>query len=271
MWMLLFLLLPALYVWLILPRLPRRDLRELAGVDYAHRGLWNLRRPENSLSAFRVAVEAGFGIELDVHLTADGQLVVYHDFTLQRMCGQSGRIEQLDLATLRTCRLNGTGEPIPTLDEVLVLVKGQVPLILELKVAGNAAALSRAVYQRMQRYHGSWCMESFSPLAPLWFRVHAPEVIRGQLVYNHSGQPDRKPWRRLLDAFVASMVGNVLSRPDFIACEGDARCLNSLPMRLLSPLRPNLMCWTIRSPEEMDRLRPLCDTQIFEGFLPRKR
>lgn len=263
-------LMALLYPWLIGPRLPRRDISHLAGYDYAHRGLWNAQRPENSLSAFRAAVDAGFGIELDVHLTRDGQLVVHHDYSLQRMCGEDIRIERCDLAKLRQCRLGDTAEPIPTFDEVLALVGGRVPLIVELKVAGNAAALSSAVYQRMQRYNGPWCMESFHPLAPLWFRRHAPEVIRGQLAYNHLGREGRSLALRLQDIFVASMLGNALSRPDFIAYEAVSEHPRSVPMRLLRRMRPHLVAWTIRFQADMDKYRRRYDLIIFEGFLPRR-
>ncbi len=264
------LLLFLLYVQLIRPNLPRRDISGLSGYDYAHRGLWNADRPENGMAAFRAAVEHGFGIELDVHLTQDGHLVVHHDFSLKRICGEDIKIEDHDLSRIRQCRLGRTTEPVPTFDEVLALVNGRVPLIIELKVAGNAAALSAAVYQRMQRYHGPWCMESFHPAAPFWFRKHAPEVIRGQLTYNHVGFPDRKPMKRLLDALVASMLSNVLSRPDFIAYEASTESPRSLPMNLLRRMRPHLVCWTIRSQEDMNQCRSRYDLQIFEGFVPHK-
>ena len=123
-----------LYVFLLIPRLPRRDMSALTKVDYAHRGLWNAQRPENSLSAFRSAVDSGYGIELDVHRTKDGVLVVHHDDNLKRVCGVDWRIAQSALADVRACHLSGTDEVVPTFDEVLTAVGGRVPLIVELKV-----------------------------------------------------------------------------------------------------------------------------------------
>lgn len=150
-----------LYVFLLIPRLPRRDMSALTKVDYAHRGLWNAQRPENSLSAFRSAVDSGYGIELDVHRTKDGVLVVHHDDNLKRVCGVDRRIAQSTLAEVRACHLSGTDEVVPTFDEVLEAVGGRVPLIVELKVEQNVDSLCSAVRERMQHYNGLWCMESF--------------------------------------------------------------------------------------------------------------
>ena len=142
-----------LYVFLLIPRLPRRDMSALTKVDYAHRGLWNAQRPENSLSAFRLAVDAGYGIELDVHRTKDGVLVVHHDDNLKRVCGVDRRIAQSTLAEVRACHLSGTDEVVPTFDEVLEAVGGRVPLIVELKVEQNVDSLCSAVREWMQRYN----------------------------------------------------------------------------------------------------------------------
>lgn len=259
------------YVLLILPRLPRRDLGKLLGWDYAHRGLWNDKLPENSLSAFRAAVENGFGIELDVHLTADGHLIVHHDDSLKRMCGVDKKIAQTTLAEIRALRLLDTDEVVPTFDEVLEIVGGRVPLIVEVKVEkGNHAPLSKAVYERMQRYDGPWCMESFQPQAVEWFRRNAPEVIRGQLTFSRVGQG--KDWQgKLLNIGIASLLQNLLSRPDFVAYEAKSEKWYSLPMRVMRLVRPWLAAWTVRSQKDMDALRKKYDIQIFEGFVPRKK
>ena len=154
----LLLLLLLIYADLIRPNLPRRDITPLMGVDYAHRGLWNDERPENSLAAFRAAVEKGYGIELDVHRTKDGALVVHHDDSLRRMTGVDKRIAESTLEEVRACKLPN-GEPIPTFDEVLEAVGGRSPLIVEVKEENaNHAELSQAVYERMQRYDGPWCL-----------------------------------------------------------------------------------------------------------------
>ena len=268
-------LLLLIYAELIRPNLPRRDITPLTGRDYAHRGLWNTNepgeanRPENSLAAFRAAVEKDYGIELDVHLTRDGHLVVHHDDSLKRLTGVDIRIADSTLAEVRACKLPN-GEPVPTYDEVLDAVAGRIPMIVEVKVENrNHDALSKAVYQRMQRYEGPWCMESFDPRAVKWFRLNAPEVIRGQLAFDDAGKGKTvKLWLRNL--YIASMLQNVLSRPDFIAFSAKSVKWHSLPIHLLRRMKPWFVAWTVRSQADMDALRSQWDLQIFEKFEARK-
>lgn len=261
-------LLLILYAWLIRSNLPRRELGALAGIHYAHRGLWNQDRPENSLAAFAAAVDAGYGIELDVHLTKDGHLVVHHDNSLQRICGEDVQIEQNDLARIRQARLGKTDETVPTFDEVLALVNGQVPLIVELKVSGkNSDALAKAVYERMQRYEGVWCVESFDPMPIRWFRENAPEIIRGQLAYDEPCKA-KSAGDFFLRLVIATLLQNFFSRPDFVAFKAQTESWHTLSMKLMRLMRPHLVAWTIRSQEAMDRCRGRYDLVIFEGFVP---
>lgn len=265
------LLLLLIYADLIRPNLPRRDIPDLLGVDYAHRGLWTTNepgedhRPENSLAAFRAAVEKGYGIELDVHRTKDGALVVHHDDSLKRMTGQDIRIARSTLAEVRACKLPN-GEPIPTYDEVLEAVGGRIPMIVELKTEdGNHAALGQAVHERMKRYEGPWCMESFDPQAVKWFRLNAPEVIRGQLAYDAAGK-GRNVREFMRNLFMASMLQNVLGRPDFIAFSAESVKWHSLPIHMLRLMKPWFAAWTVRSQDAMNSLRSKWDMQIFEKF-----
>ena len=258
----------ALYAWLIHPTLPRRDISFLQGVDYAHRGYWNAERPENSLAAFRAAVEHGYGMELDVHRTMDGHLVVHHDDSLKRMTGQDVVIARSTLAQVRACCLPN-GEPIPTFDELLETVAGKQPLIIEVKVEGNADALSEAVYERLRRYDGPWCMESFDPMAVRWFRQNAPEVIRGQLAFNAAGKGKTwKTWWRNIG--IASMIQTLWARPDFIAFDHKSEKRWCLPLLLLRGMKPWFVAWTVRSQADMDALRGRYDLQIFEKFEAKK-
>lgn len=263
-------LLLLVYAELIRPNLPRRDISPLMGVDYAHRGLWNTNdpgennRPENSLAAFRAAVDKSYGIELDVHLTKDGHLVVHHDDSLKRLTGVDIRIAESTLADIRACHLPN-GEPVPTYDEVLETVAGRIPMIVEVKVEGNADALSQAVYERMKRYDGPWCMESFAPSAVKWFRVNAPEVIRGQLAFDHAGK-GRTAFLFLRNLGIASMLQNVLSRPDFVAFEAKSVKWHTLSIHLLRLMKPWFVAWTVRSQADMDKNRSKWDLQIFEKF-----
>lgn len=121
----------------------RRKMERFSGRRYAHRGLHCAAEgvPENSLPAFRRAVEAGYGIELDLHLTTDGRLAVFHDDTLDRVCGVSGRVEEKSYEELRQLRLLGTEEYIPLFEEVLEIVAGRIPMIIEVKYQKNYVAL----------------------------------------------------------------------------------------------------------------------------------
>ncbi|MBQ8555867.1 MAG: glycerophosphodiester phosphodiesterase [Clostridia bacterium] len=261
--------LAAAYLVCICPGLGRRDASHLMGYDYAHRGLHRADVPENSLGAFRAAVEGGYGIELDVRLTRDNVLVIHHDNAMKRLCGVDAKVKESTLEEVRRCRLRGTEERIPTFDEVLALVDGRVPLIVELKAEGDAAQLSRAVWERMQRYGGPWCMESFDPRCVYWFRKHAPQVIRGQLTFGMN-EDRRKSKNRWMYRLLASHIANCLTRPDFIAHEHQTDTKANWPLRLLRLMKPMMVAWTVKTQSDMTQLRKRYDLLIFEQFIPQR-
>ena len=162
-----------IYLFLIKPA-STRDL-DLAkyGTKFAHRGLWDAQSPENSLAAFKKAVDAGYGIEFDIHKTRDGHVVVFHDDTLVRMCGVEGKIEDKTLAELRELRLKGTDQQIPTLQEMLALVDGRVPLLVELKGAALDTSLCPVANEILSQYKGDYMIESFNPLLVRWYSCSA--------------------------------------------------------------------------------------------------
>lgn len=248
---------------------------ELCRHRYAHRGLHAEGIPENSLTAFAKARELGFGIELDVHLTLDGELVVIHDSSLGRVCGRSGVVEQLTLAELGECRLMGTDEGVPTLDEVLRLFDASgdttspaPPVIVELKTAdGNAALLAERTMACVDRYDLSFCVESFDPRALGWLRAHRPDVLRGQLVRSFLGDKDLGLARRL---GATALLGNVTARPDFIACRFRDRGLPAVRLAC-GRLGAHLVTWTIHSEREMLESEAEGAPVIFEGFIPDPR
>ncbi|MBP3637386.1 MAG: glycerophosphodiester phosphodiesterase [Clostridia bacterium] len=256
----------ALYLFLIFPNMPKRDIKHLQGYDYAHRGLWNDQLPENSMAAFRNAVDHGFGMEMDVHLTKDDQLVIFHDDSLKRMCGVDKPICECTLAELQQYHLKGTEEGIPTFDEFLNMVDGRVPLIIEIKPDKRISELCQHVHARLQQYQGPYCIESFHPLAVQWFRKNAPEIIRGQLANGlYGAAPKDRTW---LYRSLASLIQNVVGRPDFVAYEHTTD--RNLPMILMRIIKPHLVCWTVRSQHDMDVVRRRYDLQIFEGFIPKR-
>lgn len=207
---------------------PRRDGDELGERwsricrhRYAHRGLHAAGIPENSLAAFSKARELGFGVELDVHLTLDGALVVFHDHTTERMCGRAGTIEQMTLDELGEHRLMGTDEAVPTFDEVLRLFESggdlgdpaapePAPVIVELKPwGGNAALLAQRAVACLDCYQVDYCVESFDPRVLQWLRRNRPDVLRGQLTKNYLGEKDLSPARRLAGT---ALLGNATPR-----------------------------------------------------------
>ena len=266
-WLILALVLPAgLYLFLIAPGKKKRKTAPPWFQGYmAHRGLHGEDAPENSLKAFQRAAEQGYGVELDVRLTRDGCLAVHHDDALLRTCGMEGKISEMTLEELRACRLMGTEETIPTLEEVLAAVGGRIPLILELKTAGRRnGELAEKVYNLIRPINPSVCVESFDPRLMRWFRKNAPEVFRGQLACDPAKQNEK---RDLKGAVGAYLLGNCLSRPDFVAYnhEGD----RNLSLRLIRRLfHTPLAAWTVRSSDSSRILHERYDVQIFEGFHP---
>ena len=241
-------------------------MRRLRPYAYAHRGLHDEVRPENSLSAFRAARDAGYGIELDVHLLKDGTLAVIHDHSLLRTTGQEGKVEDLGIEELWKYRLEGTSEHIPTLDEVLDLMDGQTPLIVELKADKNAAALAQAVCNRMEHYKGLYCIESFDPRCIRWLRKNRPEILRGQLARDFLKDKDSGlPW--ILKFCLTRQLFNFATRPDFVAYrfEDRKRLGNRLVKRLWGATR---VSWTITSLQDYKTARKEGWVPIFENFEP---
>lgn len=258
------------YLLLILPRVIRRpDYAPLRGWHYAHRGLHDNKgdAPENSIPAFRRAVEAGYGIELDVQLTRDRVAVVFHDETLARVCGVEGNVRDYTYDELQRFALLKSQERIPLFSQVLDLVAGRVPLIVEIKIHENAAAVCAAADALLSKYPGVYCIESFHPMAVRWYQRNRPGVIRGQLSANFSKPGKLEP---LHQKIVHYLLTNVLCRPDFIAYDHHHKGnLSRLLCRHL--YRAPSVAWTIRSQQELSACRDDFDLFIFEGFQPDPR
>ena len=243
----------------------KKDERQRApfmGRNFAHRGLHRIDKsiPENSLPAFEHAARIGYGIELDVHITADGELVVFHDGDTKRVCGVEGRIEDMTLEDIRALRLCGTQYGVPTLEEVLAALSGKCPMIVELKRGGRNRELCRKVYEVMRTYPGAWCVESFDPSIVFWFRLHAPEVLRGQLSARYAGL--RRSTGRF-NAFVLSRcLTNFLTRPHFIAYEIGRK---PLMVRLSELLGAMKVAWTSLEWKNEEKN----DAVIFQFYRPR--
>lgn len=257
----------ALYLWLIAPARDTPDTSALDGWLYAHRGLHdgNEQVPENSLAAFQKAVEAGYGIELDVQRTKDEMLVVFHDGDLRRVCGADLRLLDITYAELKAYPLPD-GSNIPLFSEVLALVDGRSPIIVEAKHYGSAERNAEKLLAILQNYHGAYCVESFHPLAIRYFRRNAPDIIRGQLASGDRWDP--KSMNGLTHFAMKHLLVNGISRPHFVAysCPAD----HTLSMWLMKHFfRLSLAAWTIRDQQILDVAEKDYQWPIFEGFTPR--
>lgn len=263
------LLIAGAYLLAIRPQTHRkRQTRTLLGWDYAHRGLYNTKNRvyENTLEAFSLAVQNGYGIELDVQLTKDQQLVVMHDFSLFRMCGADRRVDELTLEEISKIPIKGGPSKIPTFQEVLELVAGKTPLIIEIKSEKRRSDICRKVNEALQSYKGPYCIESFNPFIVYWYAKNRPNVVYGQLSENFMKTKAVGNWyQRFL---LTNLMINFLQKPDFIAySHKDA---GNLSLRLCKSLyKCVLVAWTIRSQEEYNKARGLFDIIIFEGFQPK--
>ena len=256
-----------LYLLMVMPRMAGRpDTADFGKWMYAHRGLHDNSSdaPENSLRAFMKAVEAGYGIELDVQLTKDGVPVVFHDFTLKRVCGGEGKVCQYTFQELQQHRLCGTDQRIPKLEEVLELVGGRVPLIVELKAGSIDIRVCGEADRLLLGYKGMYCVESFNPLAMLWYRRHRRRIVRGQL---SDGFLKEGEYVGVLYFVLQNLLMNWLSKPDFIAY--NCKYPQILSRRLCRSLyRAAAVAWTVRSQEQLEEAGRNFDIFIFEGFRP---
>jgi glycerophosphoryl diester phosphodiesterase len=252
-----------LYLISIKPRMyGRPDYKPFFGHMYAHRGFHTIY-PENSYSAIKQAADLGYGIEFDVHLTHDNVPVIFHDDTLYRMCGVKGYLRDYTYEELKQFSLHGTDEKIPRLDDVLKMVDGRVPLIIEYKVEkNNASRLCRICDKILSDYKGVYCVQSFHPLAVRWYRTHRPGIVRGQLSEDFTRQKLNIPYFLL-----SHLIGNCYASPDFISY--NCKHKNELSRNICRKLYKSLsIAWTVRSQEELDRVSKSFDLFIFEDFIP---
>lgn len=224
----------------------------------AHRGYHTENAPENSLAAFQNAIDAGFGIELDIQRISDGTIVVFHDESLSRMTGKDGYVRMLKKSDLKKYKLKGTEECIPTFSEVLKLVDGRVPLLIEIKNDGKVGEFEKDVLASLKNYKGEFAIQSFNPFVLLWFKENAPEIMRGQLSSFFKGE--KVPFLR--KCVLKRMKFNKQTKPDFISYNA-----KDLPNRFVKKYNDlPLLAWTIKSNEDFMKAVKHCDNMIFEGF-----
>ena len=253
-----------LYLFLIAPK-NKKEMKKFKSKMYAHRGLHNEERAENSMSAFRAAVEAGYGIELDIRLSKDGKLVVFHDDTLERVCSKEGKVIDFTAEELASFSLKGTEDGVPLFSDVLKLVDGKVPLLVEIKENPGDSSVSEAACKMLSEYKGEFIVESFNPLSLKTVKQNMPEITRGILSHRYY---EYEPFRKPLYFALQSLLLNFLCRPAFIAY--DHRHAKAFGLRFIRGFFdvPTL-AWTVRSAEEEKEARKNgFDGIIFENYLP---
>lgn len=265
--MIFFLIILAIFVFLILlyslvlvkPK-KHKTINNKLLCNYAHRGLHGGNIPENSMAAFSRAVENGYGIELDVQLSKNKNVMVFHDYTLNRMTGIDKKLCELESEELQKLTLNGTNETIPTFKQVLELVNGKVPLLVELKGENLDTALCEKVAHILREYNGDYCIESFNPLLIKAIKKHLPNAFCGQLYTNVCR--DKKKYS-VLNIVLSFMAFNFIAKPNFIAFNQKDR--NSIPVILTTKLyKAPKFVWTITNKNDFDKALENQECAIFE-------
>ncbi|QZP08319.1 glycerophosphodiester phosphodiesterase family protein [Caenibius sp. WL] len=232
-------------------------VRWLTQQGYAHRGLHGDRVPENSPTAFAGAIARGLGVECDVQRSGDGQAVVFHDWELDRLTDASGAVSERSAAQLGAIRLKGGEDTIPSLAAVLRQVRGQVPILIEVKSRRDKRvfALCLAVRRALEGYTGQHAVMSFDPRVSRWFARYSPHTVRGLVVTEENARTLSGRGRRYLALWHA--------RPDFLAYD-----IRDLPSSFPEAQRKRglpVLTWTVRSPELAARAAQYADAPIAEG------
>lgn len=279
-----------------------KRIKELSAWSYAHRGLHEKPViPENSMAAFKRAVDEGFGIELDIHLTKDGKLAVIHDSSLLRTAGQNLMIEDLTLEEAKAYNLEESNEKISELSEVLEMNGGRTPFVIEIKAAGgNEVLLTDTAMSVLNEYDGLYCVESFNPLVIKHLRLNYPDVVRGQLagdllkpaadtngasINTGNETSGKEPSKRTLkkakkearsqakekagineiqNIMMARLMVNWWGKPDFVAYH-----YADINNRAFRSFKGAKFAWTIKSYEEMEDCFSKGIAPIFEQFNPK--
>ena len=259
----LFLALFLLYVvWFVRPQGRQPEDASLL-CNYAHRGLHGDGIPENSMKAFEAACEKGYGMELDIRLSKDGQVMVFHDNTLTRMTGCEKVFDTLNVSEIQELKLLDTDQTVPLFKDVLELVDGRTPLLIELKGEKLNSDLCKKAADLLKDYKGSYCIESFNPFLIREIKKHMPNCYTGQLFTNVC---KNKKKYSIVNMLLSCMTFNFLAHPDFIAYSQTYR--NSLPVKLTTKFyKAPKFVWTIKTEEQAENAKNNNECMIFEKIL----
>lgn len=227
----------------------------------AHRGIHskNGDNVENSIPAFELAVQNNIGVELDVHITKDNELVVVHDSNLKNITGINKIVEDLTLKEIKEMYLFNTSNKIPTFKEVLDIIDGRVPVIIEIKNEGKVGKLESKLYNELINYDGEYVIESFNPLTLLWFRKHNKNIVRGQLSAKKIDSISK-----FLNFFLSKMLFNFFTRPNFIAYNIDD--ITDKMYKKYNDKGIYLIGWTLRKIDDYYKYNKICDGFIFDNY-----
>lgn len=265
------LIVSGVYLLLISPaRNGKKKFREATSCKFfAHRGLYdnNGNSPENSLGAFKHAIEKGYGIELDVQLSSDGKAVVFHDDNLLRVCGINGKVCEYTFTELSQMKLFNSEEKIPSFKKVLELINGSVPVIVEIKSENSNITICIEIKKLLDTYKGVYFLQSFNPLAIRFFKKHDKNTIRGQLA--SSFMREKNADHSFLFFCLSHLLLNRFSNPSFIAF--DIKYRNAISFNVCRILGAMSVGWVITSAEELKKSKTNYDVFIFENFFPTEK
>ena len=264
----LLIVLAVLFTVLIAPRtIGAASLDHMEGYHYAHRGYHdgNVAVPENSLASFQAAIDAGYGIELDVQLSSDKIPMVFHDADLLRVCGVEGKIWDYTCQELQAMQLFGTEETIPTLAQALELIGGQVPILVEYKMDKVDTDVCAYSHELLKNYDGPYAVQSFHPFALFWYRQNAKDVPRGILSKNFIRDKQEKGKDpSIVDFLTTNLMLNVVGYPDFIAY--DWQDADYFALKLCRLMGAPTSTWTLKDPAHYEQVQGQFDLYTFEGF-----
>ena len=234
----------------------------------AHRGFFDNNNgiPENSLKAFENSIQHNHPIELDVHVTDDGTVVVFHDYELSRMTGKDGYTIHLKAQDLKSYKLLGTEEHIPTLEEALNHINGRVPVLVEIKTAtttktGKNEAI---ILEVLKKYQGELAIQSFNPFTLEWFANHAPEICRGLLSSYWPKDDPERPKSAAVRWALRNMIFAKRAKPNFVAHD-----IGQLPNRRVAKWKHiPLLSWLITNQDQYIEALKVSDNVIFQDFEP---
>ena len=224
----------------------------------SHRGIHdNIKVYENTLEAFKLAMKKNYTIELDIHLTKDQQIVVYHDYNMKRILQKDNTIENTTYEEINNQKIIH----VPTLKEVLSLINGKVPLLIEIKQKSKVGPLEEELMNILKDYNGEYAIQSFNVMTLYWLKRHYPKILRGQLSYNYK-TIKMNPISKLL---LKNMKFNFLTKPNFISYK-----YNELSTKKINKYKKKgitLLAWTIDNKKEYNKYKEEYDNLICEKFI----